>query len=266
MRKVQYTIDVSKQALEDLWVTCFPEDADGFSAAFLRDYFRPEQGVCIVEKGEVQSALYMLPCTYQMGEKSGSLVYIYAMCTHPDHRRKGNLGRMLAFAEQHCKDRQIDGIILHALHTSKHVVETFGMQPVMTLGENHFTLPEPQAALEPCAPFETFRALRRAYLESMQSYVAWAPSELKFMYDDLCLQGRLLFFREADGLHYGIVSPKEGGWKIEETDCLTGLLKRLSGTVAATIPGTGVYGAHGKFYEKSLQEQACKLYFNLMMQ
>ena len=60
-QKVQYTNGVSKQALEDLWVTSFPEDADGFASAFLRDYFRPEQGICIVEQGEVQSALYIMP-------------------------------------------------------------------------------------------------------------------------------------------------------------------------------------------------------------
>ncbi|MBR5280562.1 MAG: GNAT family N-acetyltransferase [Clostridia bacterium] len=263
---VQYTTNVSKQALEDLWVTCFPEDASGFARFFLETYFCPEQGVCVVQDGMVQSALYMLPCTYRVGDSTGTLLYIYAMCTHPDHRRKGNLRRMLAFAEQHCMAHGIDGLILHALDTSKSVVEAFGMTPVLTLGEEHFTRPAPAATWEPCGSFETFRNLRTAHLEKMHGAVSWGEKELRLVYEDLRRNSQLVFFRDGEDLHYGVVSCLPGGWKIEETDCLAGLLLRLSGDISLCTSGAGVYGAHGKFYKKSLQEEACKLYFNLMMQ
>lgn len=198
--QVQYTTGISLQALEDLWVTCFPEDGNGFAATFLRDYFRPEQGVCIVRDGAVQSALYMLPCIYRVGDKTGSLVYIYAMCTHPDHRRKGNLRRMLDFAERHCWQHGIDGLILHALDTSKRVVEAFGMKPLLTRGEDISVLSVDCGTVECGGDFEIFYTLRAQYLNTMPAVISWPRRELEFIYGDLCREEKIAFFREADGM------------------------------------------------------------------
>ncbi len=246
--KVQYTINVSPKVLEELWVTCFPEDGNGFATAFFRDYFRPEQGICIVGDGGVQSALYMLPCTYRVGDNTGSFVYIYAMCTHPNHRRKGNLRKMLEFAEQHCKQNGIDGIVLHALDTSRRVVEAFGMKPLLTREVGCPAFLGDSAQVKCGGDFETFYTLRNQYLSTLPAAIFWSSRELKFIYDDLCREGNLDFFRDAGGaIHYCAV---------DETD-----IPELVASSESTQ-----YCAHIKMVLDTLtEEQQASLYFNLLL-
>lgn len=247
--QVQYTTGVCLRALEDLWVTCFPEDGNGFAATFLRDYFRPEQGICIAQDGDVQSALYMLPCTYRVGDKTGSLVYIYAMCTHPDHRRKGNLRRMLEFAEQHCKQNGIDGLVLHALDTSKRVVEAFGMKPLLTWKFRALELPVQSGGIVCGGDFETFYCLRTQYLNTLPAVIAWPRRELQFIYEDLCRGERIAFFQETDGaLCYQA---------IDETDSPKRTVRSQNQQ----------YCAHIKMMSEQLTEdEQASLYFNLLLQ
>ena len=244
---VQYTTSVSKRALEDLWVTCFPEDGNGFATAFFRDYFCPEQGICIVGDGEVQSALYMLPCTYRVGETTGSLVYVYAMCTHPEHRQKGNLRRMLEFTEQHCTKQGIDGIVLHALDTSRRVVEAWGMKPLLMRKTGVSVAPAMGERVR-CCDFETFYRLRTQFLDAKPAAIAWPRRELAFIYEDLCREGNLTFFQAGKGvLHYCAG---------DETDLAT-----------ATFPlESPQYCGHIKMVSDVLSEtQQASLYFNLLL-
>ena len=245
---VQYTTNVSKQALKDLWVTCFPEDGDGFAAAFLRDYFRPEQGVCIQQDGEVQSALYMLPCTYRVGDKTGELLYIYAMCTHPHHRRKGNLRAMLEFVWKHCIERGIHGMVLHALDTSKGVVEAFGMKPLLTREAGDCALPEETGWVKCSGDFETFYRLRTQHLDAKPAAILWPRRELAFIYEDLRRNGKMTFFQNAAG---------------ELSYCAEDETDRPKGSA---LSQNQRYCAHIKMVDGTLtEEEQAALYFNLLL-
>ncbi len=265
---VQFTHHVRIDALQTLWETCFPEDAAGFAQCFLEQYYVPDRAVCVVgEDGStLESALYWMPCIYRIGDRQGTFLYIYAMGTHPNYRRRGNLRAMLEFVEQHCIVRGIDGIILHAMDTSKSSVEAFGMKPLLTLGKELHMGADTQAGDWCPGTFDDFQTLRTQYLSKLPGCVYWEEEELRFVYEDLCRDGKLFFFREEDGLHYGVIARDEDGVWVEETDCEDGLLTRVEGPVTVCHPGEGVYGAHVKIYEKSLQEQdLCKLYYNLML-
>ena len=162
-------------------------------------------------------------------------------------------------------EQGIDGIILHAMDTSKSSVEKFGMKPLFALEKAERYSPGKHGNW--CSgTFEDFKRLRSQYLEKLSGSVYWEERELRFIYEDLCRDGKLYFYTEEDGLHYGILSDTAEEICIEETDCESGLTGRLVGKICVYRPGQGIYGAHVKMYEKSLQEQdLCKLYFNLML-
>lgn len=264
---VQTPYNVSKEALQNLWETCFPEDADGFAKWFLERYYTPSRAVCVLEeRGTLESALYWLPCWYQLDDQSGTFLYIYAMGTHPDFRKKGNLRRMLNYVEQYCIGHGIDGILLRAMETSKSSVESFGMKPLLSLQKAHCTGIGTQIGDWCAGTYEDFERLRMQYFSQLSGCISWDEEELRFIYEDLCQTGKLVFFREGTNLHYGVLSGNGASFCVEETDCEVGLLRRFSGPIAVLRPGTGTYGAHVKSYTKSLQEQdLCKLYFNLML-
>ncbi len=253
-----------REALHNLWITCFPEDGDGFARRFLTDYYTPEQATFIAgADGTLESALYWLPCTYTLPEKTGTLLYIYAMGTHPDYRRRGNLRTMLHTAEQYCLHHGMDGLILHAMATSKSGVERFGMKPLVELGQETVILPDRGTPVWCDGTFADFARLRWSYLAGLDSRVGWDDRELAFIYADLCTMGKMHFFTYRGHLHYGILQ----GQFVEETDCLEGLLSQLSGTVTVRHPGRGVYAAHVKTYTQTLTDEALgRLYFNLMLQ
>ena len=266
---VQWTYNVSKEDLQTLWETCFPEDATGFARFFLDQYYVPSQAVCVLnpDGSTVESALYWLPCTYRIDGRMGRFLYIYAMGTHPDYRRRGNLRAMLDFVQQYCLQQGIDGMVLRAMPASKSSVETFDMQPKLTLCGALRTGLDKRADDWCTGAFEDFKRLRMDYLDTLPGCIYWEERELRFVYEDLCQNDKLFFFREASQLHYAIVTRTETGICIEETDCESGVLQRLSGAVTFYRPGNGLYGAHIKTYAKSLQGQdLCKLYFNLMLQ
>lgn len=266
--RVQFTHNVSTEALRRLWEICFPEDATGFAKLFLERYYVPSQAVCIVndDGSTVESALYWLPCTYQIGGKQGTFLYIYAMGTHPEYRKRGNLRNMLEFTEKYCREQGFDGILLHAMPSSKSSVERFGMKPLLMLNvETHLAIGTQEDDWVQ-GRYEDFRELRSRYLKGLSGCVYWEERELCFVYEDLCRDGKLVFFQEEDQLHYGILSKGNNEICIEETDCANGLIHRLTGPVRILKPGSGSYGAHVKIYRKSLQEQDLgKLYFNLML-
>ncbi len=266
--QVQFTHGVSTEALRQLWELCFPEDATGFAQFFLEQYYVPSQAVCIVNDGDgrVESALYWLPCTYRLGNQKGTFLYIYAMGTHPDYRKRGNLRRMLEFTEQYCREQGFDGMMLHAMPTSKSSVEKFGMKPLLTLRVETLLAMGMQAGDWVQGTYEDFKELRSQYLKNLTGCICWEERENRFVYEDLRRDGKLVFFREDGQMHYGILSNRETEICIEETDWESGLMRRLSGSIRILKPGSGTYGAHVKIYKKSLQEQDLgKLYFNLML-
>lgn len=267
--RVAYAHGVSKEALRSLWEQCFPEDANGFAAYFLDVYFRPEQACCVLsEDGDtVESAMYWLPCAFEVDGISGTMLYIYAMCTDAAYRRRGNLRAMLEFTENHCRVHGIDGMVLHALDTSKSSVEAFGMRPLLSLSEKQIIFSAQTREPDWCpGTFEDFVRLRQAYLKTLPGRVYWEGRELQFVYDDLCRAGALRFFREGEALHYAVIRKIFDGYIIEECDRSDLLLPSLTGQVTVYGPGQGIYAAHIKTFTKSLQDrEACKLYFTLML-
>ncbi len=84
--------------IREIWKLVFG-DGDSLIDRFL-EACPLERIQVLLEEGEVQSFLTLLPCTLvQPDAEPAKLDYVYALCTHPDWRGKGLGGQILNYAD-----------------------------------------------------------------------------------------------------------------------------------------------------------------------
>ena len=99
------------EQLKALWKTVFG-DTDEYISLFFEKRFVPSQCVTAISGGTVVGMLFLLPFEMVCGKACYSGRYIYAVATHPDHRRQGISEAMLSFAHKKAAD---EGAALSAL-------------------------------------------------------------------------------------------------------------------------------------------------------
>jgi ribosomal protein S18 acetylase RimI-like enzyme len=85
-----HPLDAQIPQLRTLWKLAFG-DPDWFLDSFFRTAFAPDRCLCICEEDRPVAALYWIDCTLE----GGPLAYIYAVATHPEHRKKGLASRLI---------------------------------------------------------------------------------------------------------------------------------------------------------------------------
>ena len=106
------TADVGMtEQLKALWKNVFG-DTDEYISLFFEKRFTPSQCVAAISGGKVVGMLFLLPFDLVCGNERYSGRYIYAVATHPDHRRQGIREAMLSFAH---KKAASEGAALSAL-------------------------------------------------------------------------------------------------------------------------------------------------------
>ncbi|MDR3127444.1 MAG: GNAT family N-acetyltransferase [Tannerellaceae bacterium] len=97
-----------------LWRTTF-QDSEAFIRLFFLHFYRRRQTFSISCKGQVVSALQVLPyeMTTSPGEPPLRLAYIVGCCTDPRHRGKGYMGQLLerALSESHRQGFDVAALI-----------------------------------------------------------------------------------------------------------------------------------------------------------
>lgn len=90
--------------IREIWKLVFGDD-DSFLERFL-DFCPPERIQVLLEEGEVQSFLALLPATLVLPDaEPAKLDYVYALCTHPGWRGKGLGGQILNYADYFSRTR-----------------------------------------------------------------------------------------------------------------------------------------------------------------
>ena len=89
-------------SLKVLWHTCFGDDKP-YINLFFNNLFRPEDMVVLEEDGTVVSMAALLDAPIQVDGERVSARYLYAMCTHPEHRGKGYARKLLDYAAEYCR-------------------------------------------------------------------------------------------------------------------------------------------------------------------
>ncbi len=97
------TVRVAKQTDQttyyDLWQTCFG-DSDAFCQWFFENRFQPDHSVCLETDGVCTACMQAFPYTVGIREKAVKSVMLCGICTHPAHRRKGYMNRILRYEMQ----------------------------------------------------------------------------------------------------------------------------------------------------------------------
>jgi predicted acetyltransferase len=89
--------DSQKEEMAQLWQLCFGDPAD-YISHFFEHRFEPSQTLVSVLDQRIVSVVHMLPASICLGGRETPAQYIYAVCTHPDYRKRGIMEQMMASA------------------------------------------------------------------------------------------------------------------------------------------------------------------------
>ena len=96
-----------------LWTTCFPDDSSDYVANFMSSL--PDDSVALVGRvgDSIVTMLTLLPARVTFRNKTLPVRYLYAGCTHPQHRGKGYYRQLMSAAESSVRDMSEFAIYLH---------------------------------------------------------------------------------------------------------------------------------------------------------
>ncbi|MBQ8683345.1 MAG: GNAT family N-acetyltransferase [Clostridia bacterium] len=97
--------------MQALWKICFPEDDEGFICRFFENI--PVNTGFVACKGDVLAMLFLLPAQVLFTEAAIPVRYLYAGCTHPEHRRQGLYPALMTFAAEQAASEGAKAIYLH---------------------------------------------------------------------------------------------------------------------------------------------------------
>lgn len=143
--------------LKGLWKTVFG-DTDAFLDAFFSIAYSPDRCRYLTEGEEIVSALYWFDCEYE----GGTLAYIYAVATGPNHRGKGLASRLMAQTHTLLKELGYAGAVLKPAKGLFPFYERLGYQTSGYIRRFSVSAGAP-IALKEVSPTE-FGHLRRTFL------------------------------------------------------------------------------------------------------
>lgn len=112
MAKVRVAKQKDKNEFYRLWKACFG-DSDAFCDWFFENRFSPEDSVVLETEGEIASCMQAFPYTIQIRGKEIPGAMLCGVSTHPDHRKKGFMGKIFSYEMNYLRKRGF----LTAVHT-----------------------------------------------------------------------------------------------------------------------------------------------------
>lgn len=100
------------QDLKELYLLSFVEDTKEDADFLFENVFSKAQLISLEEKGKTVSMLFLMDCVLSTKTEEIPYYYLYAACTHPEHRGKGLMGKLLAEAKDFAFEKGRGGIIL----------------------------------------------------------------------------------------------------------------------------------------------------------
>ena len=131
MIEVRVAEKIDKADFYRLWQTCFG-DSDAFCDWFFENRFSPEHSVVLESDGEIVSCMQAFPYTIQIRGKDVLGAMLCGVSTHPDHRKKGFMGKIFSYEMNQLKKMGY----LVAVHTPAFLPSYFsyGHLPVADAG------------------------------------------------------------------------------------------------------------------------------------
>jgi len=150
-----------KEEVKKLWNLCFGDD-EAFTELYFSKRYSNEVNLAIEENGNIISALQILlyPMTF-CGEII-STGYISGACTHPDHREKGAMKRLLLKSFARMQDNEVPlTTLIPAEKWLFSYYSKMGYTPVFEYSNKTFTVEE----LKPSAEFTVSKYTSQSLLQ-----------------------------------------------------------------------------------------------------
>ena len=240
-RKIVFARVEDKDCIRQLWKKCF-SDGDFFDFYFI-NRFTESNMVCIWEDRQIVCMASIFPCRIMSAVNKSveqEAVYVYAVGTDPDYRRKGYAKRLLRWIK-----KRYGNIYLKPSNAENAAYyKKLGFHEVLkrkkTKGkidiEYYAGFMQYQTVTEELAL--KFRKIRRQKLQEQTRYpffVSWSAEELLFALKDHIYSGGKILMNDTDFLLY-----------VEEDK----VVRVVDSTVGFSDPGTS--GGHIKdtYYEE----------------
>ncbi|MDR1743750.1 MAG: GNAT family N-acetyltransferase [Dysgonamonadaceae bacterium] len=91
---IRYADASSEPAVRTMWKLCF-NDSDAFMELYFREKYRPDSTLIYYHEGIAAASLQMLPFRFRFWGKEIPVVYLSGLCTLPDFRKRGFMGRLI---------------------------------------------------------------------------------------------------------------------------------------------------------------------------
>lgn len=221
-----------ERPLKSLWRLSF-HDTEEFIDLYFRLRYRDDICLTLCEGGEIVSALQILPYPMTYGtDVTLPTGYISGACTHPDHRGRGLMERLLGKA---LRQMQEQGVAVSTLIPGEPWLWEYyrrtGYEEAFHYRTERFVCPEEEEAekeepgeaisleeAETCTE-EISRRLEET-LRRRPCCILHPSADLRVVMADLRLSGGHLFLLRRDGAVTALcfVYPDgQGGWEVKET-------------------------------------------------
>jgi len=208
--------NISKDSIKELWKMVFG-DTEQYISIFFEKRFDPSQCVVAVKDNDLVGMLFLLPFVRKQKDADYSGRYIYAVATHPDHRRSGISTAMLEFAHQKAKN---EGAALSALVPASDDLFVYyakrGFKTEFFKREEEISVvPKSDCMVTPVL-LQDMIALRREVFKDSRAFVDWDEKALSHQQSENdFLGGETLYFSEP-GSGYALCVTNEESVFIRE--------------------------------------------------
>ena len=103
MANVRVAQTKDKKEFYRLWKTCFG-DSDAFCDWFFENRFSPKHSVVLETEGQIPSCMQAFPYSVYIRGKEVPGAMLCGVSTHPDHRKKGYMGKIFSYEMNHLRD------------------------------------------------------------------------------------------------------------------------------------------------------------------
>jgi len=92
---IRYGLDTDKKSLMEMWKLCFPSDNDRFIKFYFDNVYKNEETLVFSDNGQPVASVQMIPYRIKTVYNILKGGYISGAMTHPGHRKKGIMDKLL---------------------------------------------------------------------------------------------------------------------------------------------------------------------------
>lgn len=182
--ELRFAASADVSALRRNWRACFGDD-DTYLDFFFARRFRAADTPVLTADGTVVSQLFLLPA--KLRDAAGEMHdvrYLFAAATHPDHRGRGCMARLLRFAAEAARNASAEGIALQPGEESLYAYYAqFGYRPAFRRRVWEGSLCDLPDTSVPNDPEADAVAFLERYLNNRPG-VCWEREALRFAIDE----------------------------------------------------------------------------------